>query len=391
MNKNKTEIYKTSTKKSSSGMKILIATPLYGSQIGGPSTYVKILEKMLPKYDISVVVVPFSTVSRWPKIISHILFGYYIFRASKGVDIIYALDPISVGIPSVLVAKVLKKKFFVRIAGDYAWEQGVQRFKVKDHLDVFSKKTDDYFVPVLILKKLQKMVAESAEKVIVPSNYFKRIITNWGVDSKKVKVIHSVAEDVPFQGRKSDLRSMLSFDGKIVVSAGRLVPWKGFEALIDITPKLVEKYGSFKLLIAGDGPQMKSLSKMVVKKKLDNYVAITGSLEREVLFKYIRVADVFVLNTNYEGLSHQLLETISIGTPVITTDVGGNPELIDDKINGLLVSFNNKKELYESIVSVLDSQTLSEKLVRNAKTKLKKFNSEDMVTKLIKEFNKKNH
>jgi len=387
MNKNQIKIHKTSTGKASNGMqkdnlKVLIATGIYAPQIGGPATYVKILERLLPTHNVSVEVVSFSSVIKLPIIIRHILFGYHLYKAGKDADIIYALDPISVGIPSAIVAWIIKKRFFVRIAGDYAWEQGVQRFKVKDHLDVFSKKNDDYFVPVLILKKLQKTVAESAEKIIVPSKYFKGVILNWGIDSKKIKVIHSVAEEIPFQGRKKDLRDMLMFDGKIIVSAGRLVPWKGFEALIEITPKLVEKYSSFKLLIAGDGPDMKKLSKMVTRKKLDDHIALTGSLEFDVLSKYIRVADVFVLNTNYEGLSHQLLEVMSIGTPIVTTDVGGNPELIDDTKSGLLVRFNNKKELYESITSILDDQSLSEKLVRNAKTKLKNFNAENMVEKL---------
>ncbi len=368
-------------------LKILIATPLYAPQIGGPATYVKILEKMLPENNISVVVIPFNKVSRWPRLIKHILFGFYVYREGKKVDIIYALDPISVGIPSAIASYLLNKRFFVRIAGDYAWEQGVQRFKVKDHLDVFSKKNDEYLVPVLLLKKLQKIVAKYAEKVIVPSKYFKGIIENWGVNSNSIKVIYSVAEDIPFQGRKADLRRMLQFDGKIVASAGRLVPWKGFEALIEITPRLIKRYSSFKFLIAGDGPGMKKLSKMVRSRKLDDYIALTGNLERDVLFKYVRVADVFVLNTNYEGLSHQLLEVMSIGTPIITTNVGGNPELIDDDKNGLLVQFNNKDELYKSIISVLDDKSKSERLVRNAKNKLEKFNTENMIKELVKEFN----
>ena len=365
--------------------KILIATPLYAPDIGGPATYVKILERLLPQHNVSVAVVPFGTTIRLPKIIRHILFGYHVYKAGKKADVIYALDPISVGIPSAIVAHILKKKFFVRIAGDYAWEQGVQRFKVKDHLDIFSKKNDDYLIPVLLLKRLQKAVAQKAEKVVVPSEYFRGVIENWGIESKKIKVIHSVAEEIPFQGRKADLRKLLMFDGKIVASAGRLVSWKGFEALIAITPRLVEKYSSFKLLIAGDGPQMEKLSKMVRSKKLDDHVALTGTLERDVLFKYIRVADAFVLNTNYEGLSHQLLEVMAIGTPIVATNVGGNTELIDDKKNGLLVRFNNKKELYESVVSVLDNQNLSEKLVRNAKAKLKTFSADSMVKELVKE------
>lgn len=367
-------------------MKILIAAGIYAPQIGGPATYVKILEKMLPEHNISVEVVPFYSVSKYPIIIRHILYSYYLYKAGKDTDLIYALDPISVGIPSAIVARILKKRFMVRIAGDYAWEQGVQRFKIKDHLDVFSKKNDEYLMPVLILKKLQKMVAESAEKIIVPSNYFKGVIENWGVESKKIKVIYSVAKEIPFQGRKSDLKGMLRFEGKVVVSAGRLVEWKGFEALISITPQLVEKYGSFKLLIAGDGPEMKKLSKMITSKKLEDHVALTGTLEQDVLFKYIRLADVFVLNTNYEGMPHQLLEVMTIGTPVITTNIGGNPELIDDKKNGLLVRFNDKKELLKSITSVLDNQDLADKLTRNAKTKLKDFNRDKMINVLVKEF-----
>ncbi|MEX0651983.1 MAG: glycosyltransferase family 4 protein [Candidatus Paceibacterota bacterium] len=367
-------------------MRILIATGVYAPQIGGPATYVKILERLLPQHGISVKVVPFNSVSGFPVIIRHILFAYHIFRLGKKADVIYALDPISVGVPSALIARILGKRFFVRIAGDYAWEQGVQRFKVTDHLDVFSKKNDDYLIPVLIIKKLQKTVAQYAESVIVPSKYFKGVIENWGVDAKKIQVIYSVAEEIPFQGKKADLRNLLMFKGKIVASAGRLVPWKGFEALIEIVPRLIKRYPSFKLLIAGDGPEMEKLSTMVSDKKLDAYVALTGNLESDVLFKYIRVADVFVLNTNYEGLSHQLLEVMAIGTPIITTDIGGNPELIDDSVNGLLVDFNNTDELYKKIITVLDSQDLSEKLVRNAKTKLKKFNPDDMVKELVKEF-----
>lgn len=366
-------------------MRLLIATGVYRPDIGGPATYVKILEENLPEHGISVAVEPFRRVARLPWGVRHLSYCYFLIRAGKDANLIYALDPISVGIPAMIAARVLKKRFIVRIAGDYAWEQGVQRFGVKDHLDVFSKKNDDYLIPVLVLKKFQKMVAGYAEKVIVPSKYFKGVIENWGIPSHKLRVIYSVAEDIPYQGRRPDLKGMLRFNGKIVASAGRLVPWKGFEALIAIVPQLIRKYPSFKLLIAGDGPLMKKLAQMVTRKKLDEYVALTGSLERAVLFKYLRVADVFVLNTDYEGLSHQLLEVMGIGTPIITTRVGGNEELIEHKKNGLLVRFNNKKELYESIVSVLDNQNLSERLVKNAKTTLKRFEADSMVKHLVEE------
>ena len=365
-------------------MKILLATPLYPPDIGGPATYSKLLADELSKRGYKIEILSFGEVRNLPVIIRHIVYFFKILRRAKDTHIIYALDPVSVGLPAALASFFLTKRFFVRIAGDYAWEQGVQRFKVRDHLDVFSKKNGDYLIPVLILKKLQKSVAQSAKAIIVPSEYFKGVIMNWGIEAKKIKTIYSVADDIPFQGRKSDLRDMLKFNGKIVMSAGRLVPWKGFEALVSLVPELTRRYSSFKLFIAGDGPEMKKLSEMISKKKLDNHVALAGPLKKDVLFKYIRVADVFVLNTDYEGLSHQLLEVMSIGTPIVTTFVGGNPELIENKKNGILVTFNNKNELYESIVSILDNPEHGERLAMNAKETLKKFSKEKMLAELVK-------
>jgi glycosyltransferase involved in cell wall biosynthesis len=328
-------------------------------------------------------ILSFGWVRRYPWGIRHLLFLWLLMRRGASTDALYALDPVSVGLPVMIASSILKKPYVVRIAGDYAWEQGVQRFKVTDHLDVFSKKWADYLIPVLILKKIQKMVAERAVRVIVPSNYFKTIVSNWGVSKEKISVIYSVAEEIPFQGRKTDFRHMLKFDGKVIVSSGRLVSWKGFEALIELMLRLKEKFSSIKLLIIGSGPLAEKLEAMVEKKKLNDVVSLTGALSQDVLFKYVRMADVFVLNTNYEGLSHQLLEVMGIGTPIITTNVGGNPELITNEKNGLLVSYNNKNELYENIVRVLNDQSLSERLVRNAKATLKKFNPDDMVKQLV--------
>lgn len=361
---------------------ILIATGAYAPQIGGPATYVKILEEELPKEGFVVGVLPFSRVSRLPRFVRHVAYIYLLFKEGRRAAVIYALDPVSVGLPAAIVARVLRKRFIVRIPGDYAWEQGTQRFKVKDNLDTFSKKNDDYLVPVLILKKIQKEVAQFAERVIVPSEYLKGVVNNWGVGDDHIMVIHTVAEDVPFQGRRDGLRSMVKFDGKIIMSAGRLVPWKGFDTLIALVPKLVSRYPDFKLLIAGDGPDFKRLDKMIARKKLDQYVALTGSLEKDVLFKYIRMADAFVLNTNYEGLSHQLLEVMGVGTPIVTTRVGGNPELIKHEKNGLLVKYNNKNQLFEAVVRLLDNKQESERFARNARETLKKFSVERMIPKL---------
>src|SRR3989344_6965870 len=100
--------------------KVLIATPLYPPEIGGPATYASVLEKELPKRGIEVEVLAFREVRSLPKIVRH---GAYFLRCiAKGrdCDIIFAQDPVSVGLPALLASKFMRKRFIVKIVGDYA-------------------------------------------------------------------------------------------------------------------------------------------------------------------------------------------------------------------------------------------------------------------------------
>src|SRR3990167_4165522 len=103
-------------------MKILIATPLYPPEPGGPATYSKLLEDGLPKLGIDVVLVKFGDIRGLAKVFRHIAYFARVRKAAHDVDLIYALDPVSVGLPSLLAAWVARKPFMVKVVGDYAWE-----------------------------------------------------------------------------------------------------------------------------------------------------------------------------------------------------------------------------------------------------------------------------
>ena len=367
----------------SKNKKILIATGLYPPDVGGPATYAKILAEELPKHGFRVEIVSFGVVKHVPKIMRHFLYFFKVLKIGKHADLIYALDPVSVGLPAAIAAGVLKKRFILRLGGDYAWEQGVQRFGVKDQLVLFSRKYLEYSIFVRILKKIQLWVATRAEKVVVPSEYLKRVVNNWGIHKNKIEVIYSAVRKTGPLGRKDALRKLLRFDGKLIISVGRLVPWKGFTALIEIMPNILKKNKDAKLLIIGSGPDEKKLERLIQKHNLHNNVILTGAIERSTLLRYIRASDVFVLNSGYEGLSHQLLEVMSVGVPIVTTKAGGNPEIIQDGKEGILVRFNNKSELETAILRMLRSNALTEKFVKNAKERVKKFNEQTMIKHLI--------
>ena len=150
-------------------MRIVIATPLYPPEIGGPATYAKILVEELPKRGIEVDLVKFSDVRRLPNAIRQIAFFGKILARARRVNIILALDPVSVGWPSYFANLFLRKKFIVKVVGDHVWEQGTQRFGVASALDAFPSFSWQWNPYLWLLRRLQFLVVRGADIVVVPS------------------------------------------------------------------------------------------------------------------------------------------------------------------------------------------------------------------------------
>ncbi|MFA6254115.1 MAG: glycosyltransferase family 4 protein [Candidatus Paceibacterota bacterium] len=362
---------------------ILIATGLYPPDVGGPATYSYLLNQELPRRGWEVKILSFGEVRSWPKIIRHLAYGWKVFRLVRHYQIIYVQDPVSVGLPVCLACALARRSFILKIVGDYAWEQGSQRFGVIDLLDDFSLEYKKYIWPVKLLKLIQRGVARRAQKIIVPSNYLKKIVSNWGVNSDKIKVIYNAFNSPEILPEKEVLQRELGLSGQIIISAGRLVPWKGFTLLIEIMPELLAVYPGLKLYIIGDGPDHDRLEKLITNKEMSGCIFLLGRLAQKELLKFIKAADLFVLNTSYEGFSHQLLEVMWCETPIVTTAVGGNVELIKDKENGLLVNFNDSSAMERTIKSVLADRQLASRLANNAQQTIAGFSRERMITQLL--------
>ena len=149
-------------------------------------------------------------------------------------------------------------------------------------------------------------------------------------------------------------------------------------------PDILKDYPDAKLLIIGDGSEKKNLNNKILNLSLENEVIMTGRLPHEELRAYLKASDIFILNTAYEGFSHQLLEAMAGGIPVVATDIGGNPELIQDGKDGLLVEYNNKEEIKWVILELLRNEKLRNTLIQNAKEKIREFSGEIMINETIK-------
>ncbi len=367
-------------------MKLLIATGLYPPDIGGPATYTQMLETHLRAHGIEVMVVPYGTVRRYPRVVRHLIYAVKLIREARRCDQIYALDPISVGIPALIAHFVTKKPFSMRIAGDYAWEQGQQRFHVTDTLDEFVLRKKFYGVAVKLLMWAEEFVAKRAQRIIVPSNYMKRIVTTWGVPPDRIIPIYSALHPLSVTETRESIREIFGYKGIVLVTAGRLVPWKGISMLIEILPELRLTLGEVTLVIIGDGPLEASLREDAQVAGVHDHVRFVGRMPKQTLGTALKGADIFVLNTAYEGMSHQLLEVMDLGIPIITTNVGGNPELITEGINGLLCPFNDQRAFIEAIVRVASHASLREQLVAYARIRVKDFMEEKVVEELAEVF-----
>ena len=363
--------------------RVLIATGIYPPDIGGPATYSKLLFDELPKKGFSVRVLSFGEVRRFPKVVRHFLYFFKLFLKAFKSDFIFAQDAVSVGFPSLLVSKILNKKFLIRVPGDHAWEQGTQRFGITDSIDDFQNKK--YNQKVEFLRKIQKFVVSHADVVIIPSNYFKNLVSGW---MKNTNTLHTIYNGVDFEsaGTKEDCRDKLgmSDDTIVIVSAGRLVPWKGFDEVISVVSKLQESVLKVKLLILGDGPERENLEALISKKKMENFVTITGNLPRSELLAYLRASDIFILNSNFESFSFQTVEAMYCGTGVIVSRIGSLPELVEDGSSGILFDVNDETAMLKAMKYMIEHPDQKGIMVLHAMQRAQTFSIENTISNLIK-------
>lgn len=377
--------------------KILIATGIFSPEIGGPASYAKILANKLK--DSGATVLTYSPVlsfkddnsqpykiirvwSKWPKGLRHLNYFFKALSLVRKSNVVFALNAVSAGVPAMYAAKIAKKKFFVKIVGDAAWETAMNKGKTHLLIDDFQKSKKTGWIAVL--HKFQYKVCKSADGIIAPSQYLADIVAGWGIPKDKIRVVYN---GVDFKGAnisQEEAKKKIEIYGDIILSAGRLVPWKGFRMLIKIMPRLSEISQLFRLVIVGDGPDREMLESMIKNLGLERKVYLVGRKSQEELATYMAAAGMFVLNTSYEGFSHQILEAMTTGLPVITTVVGGNKEIIRQGENGFMVKYQDEFNLVEAVKSLWQNMELQEEFKKEGKKTAEHFSSEKMIGETIK-------
>lgn len=395
--------------KKTEGIKILIATGIFPPDIGGPATMIKELIRSLVNNNFKLRVITYaetggcSELNYGDKTVNvyninrskNIFFKYFFYlrrllRLAKWANVIYATDTYSVGYFAYLANKIMGVKYIIRFAGDSAWETAVSNNWTNDYIMDFQKKV--YEDRIEKIKDKRKKILINADTVIAVSNFMADIAREIGVKEDKIKIIYNSVDFMDkveiVQSAVENIRFKYGKDAKIIITSCRLTPWKGVDGVIKILPELMKRIGKVNFLVLGDGPEMENLNRLVKEYNVSENVHFFGRIKHEETIKYFKAADLYILNSNYEGLSHALLDVMKCGAPIIAANAGGNPELIENGKDGLLINYNNREELLNASIKILTNKQLADDLSMSAKEKVKIFNWDNTVNETVNILNK---
>ena len=166
-----------------------------------------------------------------------------------------------------------------------------------------------------------------------------------------------------------------------IISACRLVEKKGIANLILAMKQLKNRGVQFSCEIAGDGPLRQSLQGLIDQSELSSEVRLIGPKSHPDMTDFIRSGSVFALpciesrDGNRDGIPVVLMEAMALRIPVISTNLSGIPELIDNRHNGLLVAPGNISELADCLIELMSDEALAEHLRGNSREKIEKEHS----------------
>lgn len=268
-------------------------------------------------------------------------------------------------------AKVIKKCDLVHAHGhvymsSYLAGKVAKKFK-KPFILTQHNTFIDYRSGLNILEHLNdltigKAVLKDADRIVVVSNKTREYVHNLVEDKSKISVIYNGVDTNYFHPtNKVESRKKLDLpkNRKIILSVRRLVYKNGLDTLIESVRYIAKEHPDVLFVVAGKGPSKKLIEDRIKESRIEENINLTGFVRDELLPIYYNAADYFVLpSASGEGLPLVLLEAMACGLPVISTMVGGTPEIIEHMKNGVLVPPRSPEAMAVIISELLSNEGL---------------------------------
>jgi glycosyltransferase involved in cell wall biosynthesis len=241
------------------------------------------------------------------------------------------------------------------------------------------------------LRLFEERMLERSNRIIAVSDFTRReLLQYYKIRENKIRVIHNGVDVEKFKPATDKIKAKieLGFNPQdvAILSVGRLYARKGLFTLIESMPRVVRRFKNAKFIISGKGlsNELEKLRAHAEKLGVKKNIVFTGYFPDSKLPKLYNAADVFAFSTFYENLPFAVLEALSSGLPVVTTNVGGIPEMVDSGRNGFLVQPFDPRELADRILDYLEHpQAASEMALEARKTIETRFDWRLIVKKVL--------
>ena len=229
---------------------------------------------------------------------------------------------------------------------------------IKPHLGEYNRIRN--FIPYLLRKY--------SDQIIVHGNQLKsQMITEYNIPNE---IVNSVPigehETEPFKKYES---SNIKEDGNFILFFGRIYEYKGLEYLIKAEPLITKEVPNSKIIIAGVGEDFRKYENMMINK--DNFIVRNYRISYKEGAELFQISSIVVLPYIEASQSGVIPTAYSFKRPVIATDVGSIPEIVDDGITGFIIPPRNSEELAKTIIHLLNDSNLRKSMGENAYNKLK--------------------
>lgn len=171
----------------------------------------------------------------------------------------------------------------------------------------------------------------------------------------------------------------------VFCSVGRLHSRKGYHNLVNIHRRLIDDGFEHSIVVLGDGEEKNNLTEQISQLGVEGSFKLLGIKINP--YPYMKNADYFVLPTRSEAYPLVVNEALALEKPIISTNVGGIPEMIENGVDGILVN-DDEQEIYDAMKKVFIQPELLEKIKQNTKESYKKLDSQkiyDQVTEIFEQ------
>ncbi|MFH0069896.1 glycosyltransferase family 4 protein [Peribacillus sp. NPDC056705] len=165
---------------------------------------------------------------------------------------------------------------------------------------------------------------------------------------------------------------------KKIVAVGRLVEQKNHSLLISAFKKIYDEFPEYKLFIYGEGELREKLTNQIHELEIMDAVLLLGNVSN--IHKKMEDAEIFVLSSNYEGLSNALLEAMLMGVPCVSTNCAGSNEVIKNNHNGLIIEIGNEEQLAMAIRELINNKEKAYNLGKNGKESVQGMKIENIIS-----------